>query len=278
MKFHHILLLVFMIAITVCGEDIPKKIEDIEIDTMKYLSTDDIEKKYDPTRDAKGHIKEKPLQHIEAGFSNTSGNTKTTSFNAKYTYSHNTRFYELHKMNYTLEASLFMARDDDKRTAEEYKVLFNARQPLPNKWLSYLSIGWLKNDFQNFSNKVDLSIGLGKILFSDKKQHLILKLGPAVNYEDYTSGGNRSYTSLNEYIEYQRRIKEYSKFYIKIGAKENFSDMQKDYEINSLIGLSVAVEDRIDLTIEYNAFYDNLPSENIDKKDTKTVIRLGYRF
>jgi len=278
MKAYRFLLIALFVSGLLHAEDIPKKIKDIEIDTMKYLSTDDIQKKYDPTTDARGHLYEKPQQHIGAGYSSTSGNTHTSSFNAKYTFSHNTQFYALSKMSYTLEASAFMAKDHETRTAEEYKIFFNAKQPLPKKWLSYLSIGWLKNDFQNFSNKVDLSIGLGKILLGDTKQSLTVKLGPAVNYEAYTSGGNNSYTSLNEYIEYQRRIRKENKFYIKVGAKENFADMKEDYELNSLIGLQTAIVDRLDLTIEYNAFYDHLPSEGFKKTDTKTVVRLGYDF
>ena len=255
-----------------------KKIKDIEIDTMKYLSTDDIETRYDPTKDAKGHIKKKPFQHIEAGFSDTSGNTRTTSLNAKYTFAHKLQFVSLTAISYTIEASAFLAKDKNVRTAEEYKVLLNTKQPLPNKWLSYLSLGWLKNTFQNYDSKVDLSIGVGKILYQDKNETLIVKLGPAINYETYTSGGSDSYTSLNEYIEYRKKIYFNSIFYLKIGAKENFANMDQDYEINTLLGITFQIEKRLGLTVEYNAFYDNTPSAGFGKRDTKTVIRLGYRF
>ncbi len=255
-----------------------KKIKDIEIDAMKYLSTDDIKTKYDPTNDAKSHIKSKPIQHIEAGFSATSGNTKTTSFNAKYTFAHKTKIKSFAPLSYVLETSAFLSRDDGEKNAEEYKMLFNLKQPLPKKWLSYLSLGWLKNDFQNFSSKVDLSIGLGKVLYADKKQSFIVKLGPAVNYEKYTNGGSSSYSSLNEYIEYRNRVYTFSELYLKIGAKENFSDMSYDYEINSLVGINFKLDKKLNFICEYNAFYDNTPSVGFGKNDSKTVMRIGYRF
>ena len=278
MTVWRILPVLMCVSGTLVAKDVPKKIKDIEINTSQYLSTKNIQSKYDPTSEIKGHLHKKPQQHLGAGYSSTSGNTHTSSFNAKYTFSHNTRFMALSDMSYTLEASAFLANDREKRTAEEYKVLFNAKQPLPKKWLSYVSVGWLKNDFQNYTDKVDLSIGLGKILLEDSKQNLTVKLGPAVNYEAYTSGGDNSYTSLNEYIEYQRRIGKKNRFYIKMGAKENFDDMKEDYEIDSVAGLQVVVADRLDLTIEYNLFYDNLPSEGFKKTDTKTVVHLGYNF
>ena len=266
------------LTMTILSAQISQKIEDVQIDTMKYLSIDDIETHYDPTQNARKHLHPKPLQRIEAGFSDTNGNTRTTSLNAKYTLAHQWQMRKFAPMFYTLELSAFLARDEGKRTAEEYKALFNAKQPLPHKWLSYLSLGWLKNDFQNFANKVDLSIGLGKILYQDQKQTLILKLGPALNYETYTNGGNDSFTSLNEYLEYSRKVHLLSRLYLKLGAKENFADMKSDYEINSLFGILFKLDTRLNMTREYNTFYDNTPSEGFGKTDTKTVIRIGYSF
>ena len=260
------------------ADEIPKKIKDIEINTMKYLSTEDIQNKYDPTKDAKKHIRKKPYQRIEIGFSNTSGNTKTTSLNANYTFSHIATILMQRQMHYTFEASAFLAKDDGKRTAEEYKVFFNAKQPLPGKWLSYLSLGWLKNIFQNYANKVDLSVGMGRVLFKDQKQSFIVKLGPAINYENYDSGGDSSYASLNQYLEYKRFLYDKNRFYCKVGAKENFSDMKNDYEVNVLIGFRFRIVKKFHLVVEYNAFYDNKPSEGVGKTDTKSVIRLGYNF
>ena len=271
-------LFLILLLIPLLYADTIKKISDIKIDTMEFISIDDIQERYDPTKDAAAHLKTKPIQYIEAGFSDTGGNTRTTSLNAKYTFAHQHLFTKKAPMFYTFEASAFLARDNGSRSAEEYNALLSLRQPLPKAWLSYLSVGWLKNDFQNFASKVDLSIGLGKILHKSDTASLIVKLGPATNYEKYSEGGSRSYTSLNEYIEYSRAIRRTGKFYIKLGAKENFSDMQRDYELNSLIGLKYALDKELDFTVEYNLFYDNLPSEGYGKKDSKLIMRLGYRF
>ncbi len=272
----HALTIVFL-ATALLAEDI-QKISDIEIDTMKFLSSDDIQKRYDPTKDATGHLKSKPLQDIEVGFSDTGGNTRTTSLNAKYILAHQTRIRTFAPMFYTFETSAFLARDDGKRSAEEYKALFNARQPLPHQWLGYLSLGWLRNSFQNFDAKVDLSIGTGKVLYQSKRISFVVKVGPAANYEKYTNGGERNYASLNEYIEYQRKIRNDIVAYLKAGAKENFEKMHEDYEINTLAGIEVEMGKRVHGVAEYNYMYDNTPSEGYGKTDTKLVVRLGYRF
>jgi putative salt-induced outer membrane protein YdiY len=181
-------------------------------------------------------------------------------------------------MRYTFEASAFLSRDNGRRSAEEYKALLNAMQPLPHAWLSYLSLGWLRNSFQNFDAKVDMSIGLGKVLYKSRRISFLLKAGPAVNYEAYSSGGERNYASLNEYIEYRRKVRSDSTIYLKSGARENFAQMRRDYEINTLVGLRVEVAKKMHLVTEYNYRYDNTPSEGYGKRDTMTVIRLGYRF
>ena len=254
-----VIVLLAILLVNLHSGEISKKIKDIEINAMKYLCTPDIENKYDLTKDATKHIRKKPFQHIEIGFSDTSGNTKTTSLNAKYIFSHMAAFFETHIMQYTIESSAFLAKDNGKRTAEEYKILFNAKQPLPRQWLSYVSIGWLKNIFQNYTSKIDFSIGLGRELFKDEKQSFVLKLGPAINYEKYHSGGDSSYTSLNEYLEYRRYLYDKNRFYCKVGAKENFSNMKEDYEINVLLGLRFKIVEKFHLIVEYNAFYDNKP-------------------
>ncbi len=272
-----LILLSLLICPSLVAEEI-QKISDIEIDTMKFLSTDDIAGRYDPTKDARGHLLTKPLQSIEAGFSDTGGNTRTTSLNAKYTLAHMVQLRSFAPMRYTLEASAFLFRDNGKRSAEEYKALFNAMQPLPHKWLSYLSLGWLRNSFQNFDAKVDMSIGVGKILYRSEHVSFLLKAGPAINYEAYSSGGERNYASLNEYIEYRRKVRNDSTLYLQAGARENFAQMQKDYELNALVGLRVEVSKKMHLVTEYNYRYDNTPSEGYGKRDTMTVVRLGYRF
>ena len=271
------MLFILLSGVTLSADEI-KKISDIEIDTMKFLSTDDIQQRYDPTKEAKGHLKPKPLQNIEVGFSDTGGNTRTTSLNAKYTLAHQTRIRTFAPMFYTLEASAFLARDDGKRSAEEYKALFNARQPLPHKWLGYLSLGWLRNSFQNFDAKVDLSLGTGKVLYQSKHISLVVKIGPATNYEKYTKGGERSYASLNQYIEYTRKIRRDTTLYFKAGAKENFEKMHKDYEANTLIGVETKIGESMHGIVEYNYAYDNTPSQGYGKTDTKMVVRVGYRF
>ena len=272
----HTLMIVFLTT-ALSAEEI-QKISDIEIDTMKFLSTDDIQKRYDPTKEAKGHLKSKPLQNIEVGFSDTGGNTRTTSLNAKYILAHQTRIRSFAPMFYTFETSAFLASDNGKRSAEEYKALFNARQPLPQRWLGYLSLGWLRNSFQNFDAKVDLSIGVGKELYRSERISFIVKAGPAANCEKYHKGGERSYASLNEYLEYHRKIRNDTTAYLKAGAKENFAKMHKDYEINTLAGVEVEMGKRVHGVVEYNYMYDNTPSEGYGKTDTKLVVRLGYRF
>ena len=116
-------------------------------------------------------------------------------------------------------------------------------------------------------------------LYSDTKNHW-KNLGEKTKLLYACFELRKHVKNIKQYVTAGKPDKGHYQVSASVFAKLSYclTDMKEDYEINSLIGMSVAVEDRIDLTIEYNAFYDNTPSENIGKTDTKTVLRLGYRF
>ncbi|RUM68982.1 MAG: hypothetical protein DSZ05_00130, partial [Sulfurospirillum sp.] len=126
-----------------------------------------------------------PVQSIDLGFANTSGNTKTLNLNAKYSFEHMLDSESYEPFKYGLQATAFLNKDDGTKTAEEYTALLNGEQALQNNWLGYIALGWLRNKFKNYDNKTSLAIGIGKTLFEDAKQRLVVKIGPAYNIEEY---------------------------------------------------------------------------------------------
>jgi len=59
---------------------------------------------------------------------------------------------------------------------------------------------------------------------------------------------------------------------------ENFDDMGKDYEATLLLGLNFVLSENMHFTLEEELNYDNLPPIGFDKTDTKSIVRLGYKF
>jgi len=219
------------------------------------------------------------VQSIDLGFANTTGNTKTLNLNAKYSLTHMVENTAYEPFKYNFQATGFLTKDNGTKTAEEYTALLNGEQELLNRWLGYVALGWLRNEFKNYDNKFSLAVGLGKILLDDGKQKLVIKIGPAYNIEQYTNNqADNKFGSLNEYLEYTNKLNAFSDLYFKLGAMENFEDMGTDYEATALLGINFVLSEAIHLSIEEEFNYDNLPPVGFKKTDTKSIVRLGYKF
>ncbi len=247
-----------------------------------YLSAEvtatDVESKY-TSKSAPIETLSSAKQSINFGFASTSGNSKSLNLNAKYTLAHmiSSKIYEPFK--YNLQATAFLTESESVKTAEEYTAILNGEQELKNSWLGYGSAGWLRNEFKNYDNKFSLSMGIGRILFDDGKHKVVIKIGPAYNIEQYTDGQrDKKYGSLNEYLQYTNQLNKSSLLYLKFGAMENFDDLKEDYELTTLIGLNFAISEAINIAIEGEWSYDNMPPIGFKKSDTKNIVRVGYSF
>jgi len=134
-------------------------------------------------------------------------------------------------------------------------------------------------DFKNLDNKFAIGIGIGRDLFNDGKHSLKFKLGVAYNIQQYSDTTEDSkFGSLNEYLEYGNLLNKTSKFFIKVGASENFDDFKNDYEVLTALGLNFTVAENLSVTIEEELFYDKIHPGTDKSTDTKSIVRLGYNF
>ena len=238
----------------------------------------DVEAKY--SNKTQIEATEKLKQSFNLGFSTTTGNTDTLNLNAKYDLSFITEGYDNNPMKVAFDTSAFLIENNNTRSNEEYVANFGLEQIISNGWLGYTGIGWLRNpDFKNYENKIDVAIGIGKEIFNNGKNLLTIKLGTSYNVEDYANNQEtEEFAALNEYLSYEHKINEVSELYLKMGAMQNFDDMSRDYEVLGVAGLNVAVSKSINLTLEGEVTYDNIPAIGFEKSDTKTIVRLGYNF
>lgn len=218
-------------------------------------------------------------QSINLGFSNTTGNAETLNVNGKFALSFTTIGLADQALKVGFDASAFLTETDNIKNNEEYTANLGLEQYVMNDWLAYGSVNWLRNEFRNFDNKVSLGAGVGKELFNDGQHSLKLKIGAAYNIEQYTDGQEeRTFTTINEYLEYNNKLNNTSSLYIKIGAAENIEDFQDDYEVMAVAGLNFAVAENLSVTIEEEVRYDNTAPTGFEDLDTKTIVRVGYTF
>ena len=214
-------------------------------------------------------------QNINLGFANTTGNTEILNINAKY----NLAYTYNDSLNIGFDSSFFLTENDKVKDNEEYTANLGLEQLISNGWLGYASLGWLKNEFLNYDNRLSIGLGVGKELLNSEQHSLKVKLGVAQNIEEYSNNQEKEeYTSLNEYIEYNNQLNEISTLFIKVGALENFDDFNNDYEVLGAFGVNFAVAENLSLSVEEEIHYDKLPPVGFAKTDTKSIVRLGYNF
>ena len=220
------------------------------------------------------------VQSIDAGFTNTTGNSDTTNLNAKYSLKYKTKGYKEEPLNIKFSLSAFYAEDNGEKSNEEYTSSLDLDQYVYDGWLGYFSFDWLRNpDFKNYDGKYEFGIGAGKEVYKDKNSNLILKLGLGYNILDYAdSTPTDRFASLIEEAEYNNRLNQHSLLYVKLKANEGFDDFTENYELSGTIGLKFAISEKMHVVLEEQVTYDNLPPKGYEKTDTKTIIRLGLTF
>ena len=219
-------------------------------------------------------------QNLDAGFTNTTGNSDTTNFNAKYSLLYKTSGYLNEPLNVKFSLSAFYAEDNGEKSNEEYTSSLDLDQYVYDGWMGYFSFDWLRNpDFKNYDGKYEFGIGAGKEVYKDDNSNLILKLGLGYNILDYADNTPTDrFASLIEEAEYNNRLNQHSLLYVKLKANEGFDDFTENYELSGSVGLKFDISEKVHVVLEEQVVYDNLPPKGYEKTDTKTIIRLGLTF
>lgn len=242
------------------------------------IDIDKLKEKYQPISDITAT--KELTQHFNIDFSNTTGNTNNLDLNTKYDLSSTLSTYKGKDLKLAFDSSYFLSKKDTIKSDEEYLANLGLEQDLGKTWLSYLAINWLRNpEFKNYNHKVSIGAGFGKAIVLDETQTLTLKMGTSLNAENYANNQKNTYfNSLNEYLKYNNKLNNISNVYLKTGALQNFQDFNNDYEILAIMGVVFNVGEKIDLSMEEEVAYDNLPPIGFKKTDTKSIVRLGYQF
>lgn len=218
-------------------------------------------------------------QRIDIGFSNLTGNTETLNLNGKYTLSVIKSGYDNKPLKILFDASAFLTENNDVKDNEEYSANLALEQSIVDKWFTYLTVYWLRNEFKNYDNKSAIGSGVGKEFYNDGQHVFKARVGVAYNLEQYTNEQpDEEFFSFNQYLEYTNQLNKISNLYVKLGAFENFEDFSTDYEILFVAGVNFAVAENISVILEGEVDYDNLPPVGFEKTDTKTIAKVGYNF
>jgi len=219
-------------------------------------------------------------QSFDLGFTNTTGNSKTTNLNAKYGLGYKTTGLYNNELTVKFALAAYYAENDDVKSNEEYTAALDMEQMITDGWLGYFSFDWLRNpDFKNYDGKYSFEVGAGKEIYKTSTQSLKLKLGVAYNIFDYANDQDTdTFASLVQRVDYTNKLNELSLLYVNFKAWESFEDFSKDYELGLVAGLKFNISKSVHVLVEEQINYDNLPPIGFKKTDTKTIVGLGVTF
>jgi len=225
------------------------------------------------------NISDELAKSIDFGFSATTGTTDTLNINGRFRTFF--KFSGLNKemLKILIDSNVFFTKSDNVKNNEEYRIDIDFEQTLDNKWLVYDNLAWFRNTFKNYNAVFSNNIGIGYKVINDDIHSLRLKFGLGYNKEIYINEQeDKTYISLNQYIEYNKKITTTSHFYVTIALIENTENFSKDYEIFNIIGLNFRLSENLSFFIEEEIYFDSLNPKGDDVLDTKTMAKIGYRF
>ncbi len=127
---------------------------------------------------------EKLLEGIKGegqiGFSNSSGNSHSTSLAAGLGLSKET----LHWKN-TIALAANYERDNGVTSQERFFAGYEGNYKFSPRFYGLGTLSWERDTFSGFTSRVNGSVGLGYKVVSTPKVTLALEAGPAVRYTDY---------------------------------------------------------------------------------------------
>ncbi|MFW2374688.1 MAG: DUF481 domain-containing protein [Gammaproteobacteria bacterium] len=205
----------------------------------------------------------------ELGYVSTSGNTDTTTTNAKAMAS-----TEREKWRHKIEITALNASDDTGTTAEKYTFSGQSDYKLGKPNYLFGIVTYENDKFSGFEYQVTESIGYGRRVIDQTSVTLDLEIGPGARQVKLDAGENESETIVRGAAKLGWTISKTSRFteVLTVEAGEDVSITK------SVTGLSSQINGNLSMKITYTYKTTSEVPVGIDDTDTETAVTLVYNF
>ncbi|MFT6332329.1 MAG: putative salt-induced outer membrane protein [Lentimonas sp.] len=213
---------------------------------------------------------EKPLKSsIEAGFAIAKGNTKQENINIDFQAD-----YEVEKWKTTFKTSAVNRKENEERTAEEYRGSLNSRYKLDPKRYFFGEAEYVSDRFSGYKYRMSETLGYGRVFISNDR----------TNFEAESSAGMRQSELSDGEKENSLLQKNTARFSYKLTENITFLEQASiSFSKQARIATSeTSLKTKLTKSLYLNF---SLNFENISKvpagtknTDTLTKLNLGYSF
>lgn len=205
----------------------------------------------------------------ELGYLATSGNSDTSSLNAKLAMG-----FEQATWRHSLNAAAVQSEDSGVTTTERYQFGLKSDYKINEHDYLFATVNWEQDEFAGFSQRTSEAVGYGRRLLSSPEHHLDLELGVGARQTDLVLG-----SSLDETI--LRASGKYKWFFAEGSAFDQSLIVEKGGETTyteSVSALGVKINGALSLKVSYTIKDNSRVPAGLENTDTYTAIGVEYTF
>jgi len=167
--------------------------------------------------------------------------------------------------------------DDQKETtAENGKVYGNVKKTLSDMTFAYIDGSLFYDNVADVDYRATLGPGLGAYLIKSAKTKLFAEIGVAYVVEE-SDGTSDDYASVRVAQRLDYKLSETSKIWQSLEYLPQVDDFGA-YLLNAEVGVSAALNSKLDLRLVLQDRYDSEPARDREANDVSLVAGVGYEF
>lgn len=209
------------------------------------------------------------------GFTNTAGNSDTTSLSISFTADRTIDG----PWTWKNKGSYLNNDTEGETTADSSTLDTRLEWQRSDSWFAYGQAGYMRDRFKDYDYRLTPGMGFGWQLIQDDKRTLRVTAGmSAVMLKYRDSGETDSYAAVDLGNTFNWKMTPSTQLTQALVLNMDVSDTDR-YFLKFELGLSVAINDRWGVKLSFVDNYDNQPvSPDVKKNDTQFIGSIQYRF
>ncbi|MBY6192130.1 DUF481 domain-containing protein [Microbulbifer agarilyticus] len=165
---------------------------------------------------------------------------------------------------------------------EKYRLSYDLRWIFAEKWFAAGNSALLREEARNLELSTTLGLGLGYLFFDTDKAALSIQGGVSSLQDEYidpslNENSGKRYAAGRSAWDFRYKFDLGPEVYYNQEVLQSFEGSE-DYQSNAEIGVRTPLVKGILMEVKYAWQYDNTPSIDSEKQDTKMTVGVGYSW
>jgi len=170
----------------------------------------------------------------------------------------------------------------DADALEKYQLSYNLRWIFAEKWFAAANSELEREEARNLDMGTTLGLGMGYLFFDTDKTAFSMEGGLSSLSEDFidselVDNQDKHYAAARAAVNYRYKFDLGPEIYLDQEVLQSV-DNSDDYQANAKLGVRTPLVEGVLMEIAYGWQYDNTPSLDSEKEDTKLTVGVGYQW